>query len=544
MTISEAVLTDILCSFLNPTRPWAYCFAYIAGQQKSIRGHFTFFETDLSHVGGVGNYLINSGANPLVYCVICGRMTKKQKEKVRTLATLDTQLLMDLLHWYITESGHPGFKNCTVPTECPTPVVIEDKETLNNTDDPVDEEVESRYEGATFHFSSSTPTDDTGTCETNEKFTLSMLRQTAPTLLVHGGNYANLRELKLENVCAVQFPWGLGGPKMNKERKNRVSAEECYRYYSRLSLNQMMKADFLLVLNHMNNRARTFTTALTKCRFDGNFAERVSTLEISDLERAAKQCAEGQYAQGTEGQFLRAVTSSCRPVGSSKAAAAFHRRELFAYNDYFGETGWMLTISPCDIKTLAVRLVCSAGEGFIPPALPDPLFYMRDLQDQRRQEIGEVRDPLRDDLREREELRLKYPGACSLVYQHLMQIAADVLIGWDPETQRSKKDKGVFRMMIEAWARADEEQCRKTLHGHWLVWSREFNRCRRRLFRHDGSINNDALVEFRNYVDSIMCASYPGFEIMSCCSDNCEGKIEELDLQVQRVYSCFTFYVH
>ena len=76
------------------------------------------------------------------------------------------------------------------------------------------------------------------------------------------------------------------------------------------------------------------------------------------------------------------------------------------------------------------------------------------------------------------------------------------------------------------------------------MWLREFNRCRRRLFRHDGSINNDALAKFRNYVDSIICASYPGFEIMSCYSYNCKGKIEELDLQVQRVYSCFMFYVH
>ena len=540
MTISEAVLTDILCSFLNPTRPWAYCFAYMAGQQKSIRGHFTFFETDLSHVGGVGNYLINSGANPLIYCVMCGRMTKKQKEKVRTLATLDTQLLMDLLHWYITESGHPGFKNCTVPTECPTPVVIEDKETVNNTDDPVDEEVESRYEGATFHFSSSTPTNDTGTCETNEKFTLSMLKQTAPTLLVHGGNYANLRELKLENVCAVQFPWGLGGPKMHKERKNRVSAEECYRYYSRLSLKQMMRANFCLLLNHMMARVRTFSTAITKCKFDDNFAERVSTLELPDLERAAKQCSEGQHAQGMEGSFLRTVSSSCRPVGSSTAAAAFHRREMFAYDDFFGMVGFMLTTTPCDKTTYAVKLICSAGEELTLPALPDPLFYVRDLQEQRVQGLSEVRDPLGDDMREREELRLKYPGACSLAFQHLMKITSDVMIGWNEETQQARKGKGLFNMTIDGWAKADEEQGRKTLHDHWLIWSRELNRCRRRLFSPDGSPNADALDDFKTYVDNIMSASYPGFEITSCCSDICEGKIEELDLQVSECAVCLS----
>jgi hypothetical protein len=47
-----------------------------------------------------------------------------------------------------------------------------------------------------------------------------------PQLLVQGGDYANLREIKLEDVCPVQFPFGLGGPKM--QRRNKVSPEECY----------------------------------------------------------------------------------------------------------------------------------------------------------------------------------------------------------------------------------------------------------------------------------------------------------------------------
>ena len=131
-----------------------------------------------------------------------------------------------------------------------------------------------------------------------------------------------------------------------------------------------------------------------------------------------------------EGSFLRSVSSSCRPVGSSTAAAAFHRREMFAYDDFFGMVGFMLTTTPYDKSTYAVKLMCSAGEELTLPALPDPLFYVRDLQEQRVQGLGEVRDPLGNDMREREELRLKYPGACSLVFQHLMKITSDVMIGY------------------------------------------------------------------------------------------------------------------
>ena len=166
----------------------------------------------------------------------------------------------------------------------------------------------------------------------------------------------------------------------------------------------------------------------------------------------------------------------------------------------------MLTITPCDKSTYAVKVMCSAREVVTLPDLPDPLFYVKDLNQQRAQGVGEVRDPLGDDLREREELRLKYPGACSLVFQHLMKIVEEVLIAWDPETLQSNKDKSEFKMTINGWAKAGEEQGRKTIHEHWLIFSRELNKCRKRLFCPDGSFNTDALKNFRAYVDNIMSA--------------------------------------
>jgi hypothetical protein len=60
--------------------------------------------------------------------------------------------------------------------------------------------------------------------------------------------------------------------------------------------------------------------------------------------------------------------------------------------------------------------------------------------------------------------RLMYPGASSLVYQHLMQIVTKCLLGWDPKTQTGKI---AIMGKLLAWAYADEEQGRKTLHSHW-----------------------------------------------------------------------------
>jgi hypothetical protein len=49
--IKNEDITEEMCSLLAPIRPYAYLFAYSAGAHKSIRGHYSFFEMDLTHTG-------------------------------------------------------------------------------------------------------------------------------------------------------------------------------------------------------------------------------------------------------------------------------------------------------------------------------------------------------------------------------------------------------------------------------------------------------------------------------------------------------------
>lgn len=43
-----------------------------------------------------------------------------------------------------------------------------------------------------------------------------MINRSAPTLLAIGGQYAKSNEIKVENVLPFAFPYGIGGPKMNR----------------------------------------------------------------------------------------------------------------------------------------------------------------------------------------------------------------------------------------------------------------------------------------------------------------------------------------
>jgi hypothetical protein len=80
----EKDFDDIFCSAISPVRPFGYVHAYSGGKQKSIKGHFSFFSVDQSHVGGVVNKYRNiKNAAKNIFVVLCGRMTPEQKNIVQ-----------------------------------------------------------------------------------------------------------------------------------------------------------------------------------------------------------------------------------------------------------------------------------------------------------------------------------------------------------------------------------------------------------------------------------------------------------------------------
>jgi hypothetical protein len=52
--------------------------------------------------------------------------------------------------WFIQESGHPGYNKTSIPEDCSQPLLIKDSKTKNNTNHPVNESLETTYEGGTF----------------------------------------------------------------------------------------------------------------------------------------------------------------------------------------------------------------------------------------------------------------------------------------------------------------------------------------------------------------------------------------------------------
>ena len=167
----------------------------------------------MSEIGGVFNHAREKfGPAKDLYVMLCGRFTPQQREIISKRVVMDTDLYMDILNYFIEESGHPGYKDMSLPKEFPSPVFVADEANDNNTDISIDPEIEKTVVGGTYYLSTAQdPSHVTSVYPDTRHFATALLTNSSPTLLAHGCQYANMRELRVEDVLPFAFTTGRGG---------------------------------------------------------------------------------------------------------------------------------------------------------------------------------------------------------------------------------------------------------------------------------------------------------------------------------------------
>lgn len=250
-------VNEVTRVLLAPVRTHSYVMAFSGGAHKSIMGHYQFFELDQERVNGAMNHLKSIENCDHIYVMFSGRMTPSQRQRITTECTVDTDIYNKLAVWFINKSRHPGFRDLNIPEKRPQPILIGKDETLNNTDIPVEPAVEGKVDGESYYFSTGQdPEPKSSIYGTNKEFTLAMLKDEKPTLLVYGGNYKKSTELLVKDLLTFAFPYGLGGPK--SKRPTSVSFESCIQRYTRLASKEFLRGDTILVLHHMYGRQLSF----------------------------------------------------------------------------------------------------------------------------------------------------------------------------------------------------------------------------------------------------------------------------------------------
>ncbi len=235
-------------------------------------------------------------------------------------------MFINVITWFIQESGHPGYNKTSIPKDCSQPLLVEDPETRNNTDDPANATLEANYEGGTFVFSSAQdPSEDTLVYGSTDGFAIAIMNHCAPTLLSLGGTYYSNGEMNVKNILPFAFLFGMGGPKM--KRRVKVSLELCIQVYMRLLLCQLLEGPTILVMNHIYNRQMSYKNGVITCRsnVDGlTLGEKLSMLSRESFEKNDDENNTNNLDETTKG-FLKGVETMCRSLGHTVEAAKFAR---------------------------------------------------------------------------------------------------------------------------------------------------------------------------------------------------------------------------
>ena len=146
-------ISDEMRVLVAPIRPYGYMFAYTGGSHKSVHGQFCYYETDQPSIGGVMNHLNSVSAPSSMYIMLCGKTTPEQRKIIRRRAEFDREEYLDILNYFITESGHPGYVDMPLPKDFPKPNYIEDEATTDNTSHSMNRGVEEQFLGGTYYLS-------------------------------------------------------------------------------------------------------------------------------------------------------------------------------------------------------------------------------------------------------------------------------------------------------------------------------------------------------------------------------------------------------
>jgi hypothetical protein len=100
-------------------------------------------------------------------------------------------------------------------------------------------------------------------------------------------------------------------------------------------------------------------------------------------------------------------------------------------------------------------------------------------------------------------IRQDYPGLCAFDFQQITVLVIKGILGWDRKNQVSYPKGGLFGI-LNAWNAVVEEQGRKTLHSHWLLYVKEWSSLLCGLYLKDKWKRTRAASKLCNYVDNII----------------------------------------
>jgi hypothetical protein len=276
----------------------------------------------------------------------------------------------------------------------------------------------------------------------------------------------------LGDAFPLQFPYGhtglRGDPAVTELKEKRIRQRiNVFRKLLRHRKPCFHYPLFNLIVENLIMKDKIFMQTKILCNIKSSetatMGKKYGCMSPDKLENAIQDCRNNrsvQYSNTGEHQFLRSIKSTCGKLPHSNEACLDARRIYFSYLMKFGIPAIFLTITPDDLRSFRVVVYSLSPNKVSAHGEVDPKSFSE--------------SDILTDFNVRREARVQHPGLCAEEYQRLMELVIKHLFNWDTKTQTSN-GMGLFGEVL-AWCLATEEQGRKSLHGHYLVYIKNWNR--------------------------------------------------------------------
>ena len=554
-------LNEVELAILTPSRINKHVFSYTAGSHKQIKGWHSMYYSDMTTVNGAVNWAVEAtGSNetsdddvvedddttstdgitvetveesveddspnhysdeeptrPMfaeIYIVLSGPFTPYQHAMTKERVKVNWRKIRKAKEWLCKNNIKYTELNLS-DEHVIAPVVIDNTTTVPSENS----NIEQQFQINAVFPDINEPNEMNGGFQRRSQFFDATLDQYtsqgawADATMVARPTPTLLRDYEGDNFVKafpLHFPYGIGGYDEDGERRTGTLF---YKHMSTLSHPNFHRPQFCCILYNMWARSKM----VSKAYFN---TPEYETDQFCDLsEEAVKEAVErkqnGVTGSGVGDMFLRRLQSTSSALPHSAAAAKNARQKMFAYIAKFGLPSVLYTITPDDNVNFRVRILCSGAEGEqMPPDFERPV------------------EELVDFVLDCQSLRVEFPGLCAWDFQQVISIVIQHVLGWDTEKQCNLENYGMFGD-IDAWCHATEEQNRKTLHSHFLIWVTNWQELLRRL--HDDDEEEEAIQEMITYTTRTICTELFGATDVVCRNDSCSNDTDLETCNVQDI---------
>jgi hypothetical protein len=195
--------------------------------------------------------------------------------------------------------------------------------------------------------------------------------------------------------------------------------------------------------------------------------------------------------------YFKSIQAFCAELPHTDAAAIKGRRLLASYGYLFGRGAVFLTFAPdYDCSSLVIKIgtynnQCDTNNLGVPKNLQIPIASTK-------------------------------PGASALSFKWILKAVVRNVFGWDKKKKESIPGGGLFGI-VKAYVGAVEEQMRKALHFHVILWIEGWNEAIKEALETE---SESKLRRIAEYIKSIVtCEIELPFGHHVICRNGLHGKV-------------------